>query len=435
MTCARFATCRLGPCVLLAVLMLFSADPAAAQADDELCSRENYETSMHYSLYFENYKNENEADALLDLHWILTNCPGFPTGRDGNFERGVEIYERLAEKTEDAAQQRIYLDSALVLLNRAVPTLQEAGGDVDEFEWLIKKGRFIQTHIDALDDRKREALDAYRAAYDLDRMRLDAYYIDVLLSDLYQQRDIEGMLEILRQINEARGEEDAIQALYDKYRSVIPAEELIAFLEARLDADPTNLKTLKEILGLYRQMGMTDEWLAISERILEVEVDARLAREVIGAYLKAGRFEEAEALFERLQATEGFVMQPADFLNMGYAQLGAENYPEALGFYRLALDADAAFQPARQAIADLYGTLVAKCGIGERTQKAVFWLVADAYQRAGDAAGVARYRAAFPTVSEIHFEPAWTPGATVSVSYGCRGVSISGSTMVRASNG
>ena len=410
------------------------APPAAAQASTSGCP-DQQEVALHYSLYYENYKNENDRDALSDLHWILENCPGFPRDKDKNFERAVEIYERLAGKADDPAQKRAYLDSVLVMYERAVPVLRAAGAEVDEFEWTLKKGRFIQNNVDDLDDRKGDAIEAYRKAYELDPAQLDPYYLDVILAAYYTDGDIGGALDFLRGLNETRGEEEGIKALITKYFSVIPPEEQITFLEGQLAEDPGNVETLNQLYRLYDRQGMEDKRIETMAMIVEADPsNTSMTRRLIGEYLQSDNFDEAEALFEQLRSTPGFEMAAEDYLNMGYAQLGAENYSEAMRFYRQALDANSDFTPARQAIADLYATLVSKCGIGDRKQKGVFWLVADAYQRAGDSAGAARYRAVFPSEEDVFFFNEWNKGATVSVSYGCRGVSISGSTTVRTSN-
>ncbi|MFQ5572461.1 MAG: hypothetical protein ACE5G0_22530, partial [Rhodothermales bacterium] len=167
---------------VFALVQTTQAQPAAAQ--DNGCP-DQQEVMTRYSLYWENFKNENFEEALPDLRWILDNCPGYPRDKDQNFDRAIKAYDALANKAGDAATKRAYLDSALVIFDRAIPELKAVGAQVDECDWHRDKGRFIQKYLDVLEDQKAEAIEAYRRAYDCNPQGLDAYYLDVLLSNYY----------------------------------------------------------------------------------------------------------------------------------------------------------------------------------------------------------------------------------------------------------
>ena len=116
---------------------------------------------------------------------------------------------------------------------------------------------------------------------------------------------------------------------------------------------------------------------------------------------------------------------------MGIAQQELEQFGEAKQYYQQALDADPEYTAAQLAIANLYATAASTCGVADREQAAVFWLIADAYTTAGDAAGATRMRVAFPTAEDVFYVQRWTNGESTTVSYSCRGLTISGSTTVR----
>ena len=412
--------------VVLVLLGTTRTQPAVAQAGGV-----DQEAAMHYSLYYENYKNENYQDALPDLHWILENAPGFPKNKDTNFDRAVKAYEALAESAEDAATKRVRLDSALAIHDRAVPTIKGLGGEIDEFEWARDKGRFIQKHLDALDDRKGEAIESYRKAYDLDPARLDAYYLDVLISDHYTNGDIGGALDFLRELNEKRGEEDGVQNLVRKYFAVIPPEEQIEFLEGELAKKPDDVETIKKLFELYREEGYHGKMMDLAPRMLEMDPTPDVLRLLTRMYIEDGDVEKASEIFGQLQSMPGVELTAQDYHNMGIAQQELENFGEAKKYYQQALDVDPDYKAALKAIADLYATAASTCGVKDREQAAVFWLIADAYLRAGDNAGAARMRSAFPTAEDVFYVQKWTNGGSTSVSYGCRGLSISGTTTVR----
>ena len=386
---------------------------------------------MHYSLYYENFKNENYQDALPDLHWILDNAPGFLKKKDTNFDRAVTAYKALAEQETDAAMKRVYLDSVLAMFDRAVPAIQGIGGEIDEFQWTRDKGRFIQQNLDALEDQKGVAIEAYRKAYDLDPARLDPYYLDVLISDYYTNGDIGGALDFLRELKDTRGNEEGVENLIRKYFAVIPPEEQIAFLEEQMEADPENVEVIQQLFELYQQEEYHGKMMELAPKMLALDPTPGVLRLLTRMYLQDGDVDQAASVFNQMKNTPGVEMMAQDYHNMGIAQQEMENFGEAKSYYQQALQIDPEYKAALKAIADLYATAVSRCGVKDREQAAVFWLIADAYNRAGDSNGAARMRSAFPTAEDIFYVQKWTNGGTTSVSYGCRGLSISGTTTVR----
>ncbi len=389
------------------------------------------ESAMHYTLYFENFKAKNYVDALPNLHWLLENDPGFHRNKDQNFDRAVVIYGALAEAEEEPAQKRVYLDSALAILDRAIPVLQSIEAEVDPFEWVLRKGRFIQQHIGALDDRKEEAIEAYWECYRLDASTLDPYYLDVLVGDLYTKGDLGGALDLLRELNDTRGEEIGVKGLVAKYFTVIPPTEQIGFLEEQLKAKPGDPELTVQLFELYQQEAYHDEMLALAPQILALDPKPNVLRLVSKMYLEDGNAEEAMAVFEQLKALPDVEIVAEDLHNMGIAHQDQESFGQAASFYRQSLELDPEYSAARLAIANLYATAASTCGIEGREQAAVFWLIADAYSRAGDAAGAARMKTAFPTAEDIFYVKKWTEGESTQVSYSCRGLTISGTTTVR----
>lgn len=421
----------IGSLALFLLALVVAPRPATAQ--DNGCP-DQQEVALHYSLYYENFKNDNFQDALPDLHWVLDNCPGFPRDKDTNFERAIEAYEALAEQATDSAQKRAYLDSVLVMYDRAVPTLQGVGAEVDEFIWTRDKGRFIQKHLENLDDMKGEVVKSYRKIYELDPARVDAYYIDFVLADYYSNDNIGDTIILINEVNESRGEEEEIKALVEKYLPLIPDDKRIEFLEEKFAKDATDLETAKQLFALYRRNDMTDKMNEMAPKLLEMEPNPAIVRLLQKLALEQGDMDRAVALFNQLETMEGAEVLAEDYMNMGIATQELGDYGGANTYYRKALEVNPEYNQARLAIANLYATAVSKCGVSDREGKDVFWLVADAYSRAGDSSGAARYRAAFPSAEDVFYVKKWEKGATVSVSYGCRGLSISGSTTVRTSN-
>ncbi len=389
------------------------------------------ETRVHYSLYYENFKNENYRDALPDLVWILYNAPAFSRNTDVNFRRAIEMFQALANEEEESTAKRVWLDSALVHYDRVIPVLSDLGAEFDSFIWTRNKGRFIQTNLNELPDLRSDMLTAYRAAYEMDTKRINPYYLDVIISDLYQSENIGGALDFLRELKDERGDEEDIDALIRKYFVVIPPDEQIAFLEEQYEAEPDNAEVIVQLFELYQQEGYREEMLGLADKILALEPTASTLRILTRMYVEDGDNERAIETFRQMEALPDIEVRAQDYYNIGLAYQDMENFREARNYFRSAQEADADFTPARVAIPNLYSTVVSSCGVADREQAAVFWLIADQYARIGDQEGVRRMSTAFPTAEDIFFIDRWNTGGSTEVSYTCRGMTISGTTTVR----
>ncbi len=389
------------------------------------------ETRIHYSLYYENYKNENYRDAVTDLVWILYNAPGFSRNSDVNFRRAVETFQALADTEEDEAAKRVWLDSALVHYDRVIPILSELEADFDPFIWTRNKGRFIQTNINILTDQQPDMMAAYRGAYEMDPKRIDPYYLDVIISDLYQSGDIGGALDFLRELKQERGDEESIDALIRKYFVVIPPDEQIAFLEEQYEAEPDNAEVVTQLFELYQQEAYREEMLALADKILSLEPSAATLRLLTRMYVEDGDNERAIETFRQMEALPDIEIRAQDYFNLGLAYQDMEDFRQARDYFRSAVETDPEFKPAQTAIPNLYSTAVASCGVADREQAAVFWIIADQYARIGDQDGVNRMATAFPTAEDIFYVSDWSTGESAQISYTCRGMTISGTTTVR----
>ena len=136
----------LGALVASVLTLALAPQPALAQSstDSEVSQQQK---AMHYSLYYENFKNDNFEGARKDLQWILANAPGFPKGDDRNYERAVELYAGLAKQaTDDPNKQAAYIDTAMTYLTSAESKMKEQNLDYSEYEWELEKGRFLQQY-------------------------------------------------------------------------------------------------------------------------------------------------------------------------------------------------------------------------------------------------------------------------------------------------
>jgi tetratricopeptide (TPR) repeat protein len=427
--------------VLLALLVtsFVNAQPAAAQTgEDEISDQDK---AIHYSLYYENYKNENYADALPDLRWILLKAPAYPRNKDTNFERATEIYEALAEQAESSEETRAWLDSALVIFDTAVPRLNDLGAEVDEFVWLRDKGRFIQTHKDELSDLQDQAIDAYLAMYELEPERVNPYYLSVILNDHLSNQEYGTALDFMGELSETRGDEPEVAQVIEDAKSRIDPEDLIDFLEDQVEADPDNIELRLQYLEAANELGLEDEALETVNELLTLAEEQPdefsedllidLYRQALDAHVKAGNVSESRLAFDKLEEL-GAEIKAEDYYNMGVIEQQATNYGSAKRYYRQALNLDPDFRQARVAIPNLYVTAASTCNASaDRETRAVYWLIADAYRAAGMASQAGQFEQYGPSEEDIFYMDKWTKGQSTSVSFTCQGLTISGSTIVR----
>lgn len=420
----RIHTCLLA---LFIVILVPLASTVSAQT-----TVDDAEVRIHYTLYYENFKNQNYRDAIPNLVWLLYNAPlGYRRSSHVNFRRAIEAFQGLADEEEESAKKRPWLDSALVHFDRVIPVLSELDIEFDPFIWTRNKGRFIQSNLDELADLRPEMIASYRSAYEMDPLRIDPYYLDIIVQDMYQGQDITGALDFLRELRDKRGGEESIEGLIHKYFSVIPPDEQIAFLEEQYEADPDNAELVSQLFGLYQQEAYREEMLGLADKVLSMKPTAATLRLLTRMYVEDGDNERAIELFGQMQALPEVEIIAQDYYNIGLAYQDMENFREARDHYRLAIEADPEFQQAHVAIPNLYSTAVASCGVADREQAAVFWLIADEYSRIGDQDGVNRMATAYPNAEDIFYVERWNVGESTQASYTCRGMTISGTTRVR----
>ena len=101
--------------------------------------------------------------------------------------------------------------------------------------------------------------------------RIDPYYLDVILSDYYTKGDIGGALDFLREVNEARGEEEGVKGIVTKYFAIIPPDEQIGFLEEQLAEDPENVEVIMQLFKIYRQENYQAEMMELAPRLRQLD--------------------------------------------------------------------------------------------------------------------------------------------------------------------
>lgn len=401
--------------------------PAAAQAQDDRAALRNY------SLYYESYKNQDYRSALPYLRWILNNAPAYGGPNrttDNNFERAAEVYAGLAQQAEDEATAQAYRDTALTLFETAPAQLQEAGVEVDEASWLIKKGRFIQQNPDVAADPQSAAAEAYLQAYKTDPESIDSYSLQYVVDTYVGQGEKQKAADLLDEMETRYEGDEEMQQYITQVREGLftsPGERL-AFLKSQIENDPGNTEMLTEAVELAVELSDRQTLNELGPRLLEAEPSARVYRLIADMRREDGEYQEAMELYEQALDMPGADEYARDiYYSMGLAQQQMGSLSRARTYFRQALQEDSDYGPALMAIGDLYATAVSECGSMEAADRAVYWLAVDYFNRAQRAdpslASTARqkirtYQRYYPTQEMLFFRNL-EPGESYTVQGSC----------------
>lgn len=413
---------------LMFFLMLGSsfAQPAKAQSEEVT----DQDKAVHYSLYYEDFKNQNFESALPNLRWIIQKAPAYPRNDDRNFERLVETYVGLSGKAESDDAKRAFLDSALVVFDQAVPALKQVGAEVNEVQWLIRKGRFIQEHSQLLPDAVSGVAAIYLEAYEQAGCEVDPYYVRVIIDGYVRADEKQKAVELMDEAEACYADNVEMAAYITEVRNSLfkSPDERMVFLEDRMAKDPENVEIVAELFEIYVQLGERNKAAQLGQKLLGMKPTARTYRLLAKMHLDDGEAEEAYKLYEKALELPGAEEIKRDiYFNMGIAQQQMGRLANARSNFRRALEEDPNFGQAYIAIGDLYVTSVSDCGSFEREDRAVYWLAVDYYERGKSADSnvasqanqkINTYRRTFPDQEALFFK-GWEPGQSHRIDYGC----------------
>jgi len=418
----------------LGLLMPLSLIGHPAQAQDSGPSKQ--QKAMHYSLYYESFKNDEFQSAKSDLEWMIENAPGFPDGGDRNYRRYFELYEGLAKKASNEESRRAYLDTAATVLATAPKKMEELGLTYSEYSWEIRKGRFLQQHQDALPDLSTDALKDYRVhyknAFELSPKEVDPYYIQQVLRGYLENNKQQKALDFVETVESKRGDDEEVQKIIASVRNDIfgkNPQAKVKYLEKQMEAYPDSAGVMQSLFDAYVQQGNIERASKLAPKLMETDPPAETVREIAEMRLEDGRPKAALEAYS--QAVEqGAELKAEDYFKRGQAYQQMNSFSKARQEYRKALDADPEFARALIGIGDLYARAVNECSGGElsRKDKAVYWAAVDKYEQAigvdSSIESIANnkiqsYRKVFPTQEDIFYREDWEQGGSFTIDYGC----------------
>ncbi|MFB6248693.1 MAG: tetratricopeptide repeat protein [Salinibacter sp.] len=392
--------------------------------------------AMHYSLYYESFKNDEFAAAKKDLNWIIENAPGFPNGDDRNFRRKYELYVGLAEKASGSAQQQAYLDTAVTLLETAPKKMDSLGLNYEKFEWEIRRGRFLQEHQQMASNLKSDVLKTpkahYAKAFKMAPKQVNPYYIQQALQGYLENNQQKKALQFLEQVQAKRGDDEEVSKIIASTRQSIfgrNPQAKVNYLEKQYKAHPDSAKIMQSLFNAYVRQGNIAKASKLAPKLMETNPPAETVREVANMRLENGRPKAALKAYQKAQK-QGAELTADDYFNRGKAYQQMDSFAKARQEYRKALEMNPKFAEAYVAIGDLYARAVSQCSGSElsRKDKAVYWAAVDKYRKAMEVdssiasvveSKIRSYRKVFPSKEDIFYREDWEQGETFTIDYGC----------------
>ena len=432
----------------LLVVILAPLVALGQESDSEDDGPSEMDIRRTYSLYTEDYNNENWESAAPNLRWMLNNAPAAPFNDDRNYRRAVDLYIGLANQAGSDDARAAYIDSAAVMLSTAPGTLEAEGIEHSTYRWELRRGRFLQEYGPELEGSYENLANApthYERAFGEDPERMQTYYINEIIQSYIERGDQEDAVSFMGRVEELRGDNEEIMEIVNRERERIFERNPAAFtsyLESVVEEEPNNVEARSELFSAYLEQRNYDEASAMTEDLLAMDPPAEVYLDIAQLFLEDGNPQRAFDTFEQAEE-KGATLTAENYHSMGEAQQQMGQLSKARTYFRRALEADPSYAEAHLSIGDLYVEAVSECSGSEmgRDDRAVYWLAVDHYtraQREGDASvassaqsKASTYRQYFPSTEDIFYRDDWSEGESTRIGSGCYSW-ISESTTVRA---
>ncbi|MDX1617857.1 MAG: hypothetical protein R3224_03670 [Balneolaceae bacterium] len=387
-----------------------------------------------YSIFYENYKNEDFNSAIRFGRWIYKNMPSTLKGYsrfdlERNLERLIRAYGELSKKKEDPTLRSAYIDTALIIFDKVFEQFDES--QIDMFNWRFQQGRFYQEHSDFIDDGMEKAYTTYEQLFEMNPERFsklgDGYYAQVTVQNLVSNNEKDAALEIIDTAEPHVSSK--VQGYFDTVRNQLfsSPKERMAFLESKLEENPDSTEIIKDLADLYQQEQMLNQARQMREKLYQQNPNFENTRALADIAINNANYDTAiKYLNEALGKTDDSTDKSRVALKLSEAHLNKENLQQARRYARQAANLDSDWGDPYLQIASIYAQAVSNCTSGrkiERQDKVVYWLILDYLDRARnvDSSVASRvkqqyqsYQPVTPTTEEKFFNN-WKEGQKMEV--------------------
>jgi tetratricopeptide (TPR) repeat protein len=346
-----------------------------------------------YSIFYENYKNDSFEEAIKFGRWMWQGMPETIEGYSRfdlqrNIGRLVTAYSEVAQKKQDPSLKEAYMDSALLIFDRAFEKFPD---DTDaKYDWYIKRGRLMQTHSDNVENASMRAAEDYYKAFQLKpeelTKRSKGYYVQRILAEFSSGEKKDEALNVMK-----KAEPYASQQLLNSFSDIREQlfdspEEQIEFLEGELESNPDDEEVLTKLREVYESQEMAAKSREVSQKLYELNPNFENVMAVAEAAKNNANYNASIKYFKEAMDKASTNKEKAEIaLHISDSYLNQDQLRNARRFARQARDYNSSWGAPYIQIADIYARAVSQC-TGDRKltpeDKAVYWLVLDYLDRA-----------------------------------------------------
>mgnify|MGYP006278055385 CR=1 FL=1 len=417
--------------LLVTVVMILGATTLYGQSEEPPYGLRPIEV---YSIFYENYKNEDYFISLPYGRWLIHNRPHKLEGLDQydgprTFRRMANVYKGLAEDKDDPNVKSTYLDSVIYVYQLGLETYEPS--EIDTFSWKLDMGRFYQENSDYIDNGMEKAVSIYKKLImnkpEKGATVGDGYYAQVTVQNMVSNGEKDAALRMIRETEPYVNEK--LTDYYDSVRDQLfsSPEERITYLEGKIEENPEDTESMAELVKLYKDMEMFKEARNLTRKLYELEPNYDNTLRVAEIAQSNANYEEAIQFYkEAAGKTEDGSELKNIYLELSDVYLNIDQLQSARRNARKALEYDSDWGRPYIKIANIYGQAVTQCTSEQemtRKDKVVYWLVLDYLDKAkrvdsSVASTVERqyssYENVTPTVEEKFYQN-WETGDNIKV--------------------
>lgn len=373
-------------------LTVLSSSVVRAQASSSAEPPNGMSEIAAYSIFYENYKNE-EYDAAINYgRWMWKNMPETLKGYSKfelprNLNRLITCYGEAAKGFQNPSKREAYLDTALVIYDKAFKQLDSK---IDPYEWHLSRGRFYQQHSDFIDNAMEKASEDYKVAFDKNAEKLtkasDGYYVQAMLQTMVSSGKKDEALAVIEKAQPYAGSK--LKDYFDTTRNKLfdSPKERMAFLKKKVQQNPKDAESIKALRDLYVQQDMNKEAQGLNEKLYKIDPNYENTKALAEAALNnADNSTAIKYLKEALNKTDDAKEKAKIDMKLSDAYLNQEQLQSARTYARKAADANPQWGQPYLQIASVYAQTVSDCTSGRkmtREDKVVYWLVLDYLDKA-----------------------------------------------------
>ncbi|WP_057937250.1 hypothetical protein [Algoriphagus resistens] len=372
--------------------------------------------------------SEQFIEATHPLHWLLVNVPEL---NESIYQNGVIVYDGASKATTDEAQKRVYQDSVIAIYDKRNELYN------NEKDWIENKAYYGYQYYKGDKDKLTGPIADFEKAMELNgtiNYQLIAAYFDLIYRNYaynkaYSGEEILAIHDKLNQmLDEVAAEGTDVSSQKGTLEQLLVAMELIDcdFIEntmgPKLAADPTNEALANQIFNYSVQYKCysSNAFLQALKIKHEKEPSFSTSQVIAMRYVQEDKLAEAEALWkEALTLAENDAQKAEGHMELAtiYAKQGKKSAARNEAKEAANIDSSKTAD-VYSMIAGMYMNSFNDCKGGESRVKdrAIYIAAYNAYQKAGDSAGMSKARAQFPSKEEV-FTEGMQVGETLST--GC----------------